>query len=338
MRNRKCVSQCSSKQGNLGEVGVSFSPTTVLARSLSSGEKFKKELRHQVKLLRERLFYLGGKEDDERKELKSNKLWESEIRFCHGSKLQHYKVVAKYSRRCFALVEKIDEQIKQGKTTITRSKELSQALFLTLYGRSEAEKYSILEKLANQEIKVSEIKKFFPSKDSEQTSSEEQRSIAAVIQLERDNKKLHEQIERLRDNIKEINEQLMVAERENKRLTAEIRKYLKRKLRKRGNVTRKRKRTTKQSSAVKKKTVRRTKMASDDDDDEDDVEDVSDDDDDDDDDDEDYNVDDDDYSDDDDDDDDDGDNDDNELNESKGEVRDDGEGNQKTLWIIPCLP
>ena len=74
-------------------------------------------------------------------------------------KLQHYKVVAKYSRRCFALVEKIDEQIKQGKTTITRSKELSQALFLTLYGRSEAEKYSILEKLANQEIKVSEIKK-----------------------------------------------------------------------------------------------------------------------------------------------------------------------------------
>lgn len=38
-----------------------------------------------VKLLRERLFYLGGKEDDERKELKSNKLWESEIRFCHGS-------------------------------------------------------------------------------------------------------------------------------------------------------------------------------------------------------------------------------------------------------------
>ena len=54
-------------------------------------------------------------------------------------------------------------------------------------------------------------------------------------------------------------------------------------------------------------------MASDDDDDEDDVEDVSDD-----------------------DDDDDGDNDDNELNESKGEVRDDGEGNQKTLWIIPC--
>lgn len=68
-------------------------------------------------------------------------------------------MVAKYSRRCFALVEKIDEQIKQGKTTITRSKELSQALFLTLYGRSEAEKYSILEKLANQEIKVSEIKK-----------------------------------------------------------------------------------------------------------------------------------------------------------------------------------
>ena len=38
-----------------------------------------------VKRLRERLFYLGGKEDDERKELKSNKLWESEIRFCHGS-------------------------------------------------------------------------------------------------------------------------------------------------------------------------------------------------------------------------------------------------------------
>ena len=68
-------------------------------------------------------------------------------------------MVAKYSRRCFALVEKIDEQIKQGKTKITRSKELSQALFLTLYGRSEAEKYSILEKLANQEIKVSEIKK-----------------------------------------------------------------------------------------------------------------------------------------------------------------------------------
>ena len=77
----------------------------------------------------------------------------------HLQKLQHYKVVAKYSRRCFALVEKIDEQIKQGKTTITRSKELSQALFLTLYGRSEEEKYSILEKLANQEIKVSEIKK-----------------------------------------------------------------------------------------------------------------------------------------------------------------------------------
>lgn len=72
-------------------------------------------------------------------------------------------------------------------------------------------------------------------------------------------------------------------------------------------------------------------MASDDDDDEEDeVKDVSDDNDDDDD--EDYNVDDDDYS----GDDDDGDNDDNELNESKGEVRDDGEGNQKTLWIIPC--
>ena len=68
-------------------------------------------------------------------------------------------------------------------------------------------------------------------------------------------------------------------------------------------------------------------MASDDDDDEDDVEDVSDDDDEE----EDCNVDDDDYSSDDDDD-----NGDNELNESKGEVRDDVEGNQKTLWIIPC--
>ena len=71
-------------------------------------------------------------------------------------------------------------------------------------------------------------------------------------------------------------------------------------------------------------------MASDDDNDEDDVEDVSDDDDDDDN--EDYNIDDDDCS----DDDDDGDNDDNELNEGKGEVHHDGEGNQKTLWIIPC--
>ena len=39
------------QQGNLGEVGVSFSPTTVLARSLSSGEKFKKELRHQGKII-----------------------------------------------------------------------------------------------------------------------------------------------------------------------------------------------------------------------------------------------------------------------------------------------
>ena len=35
----------------MGEVGVSFSPTTVLARSLSSGEKFKKELRHQGKII-----------------------------------------------------------------------------------------------------------------------------------------------------------------------------------------------------------------------------------------------------------------------------------------------
>ena len=35
----------------MGEVGVSFSPTTVLARSLSSSEKFKKELRHQGKII-----------------------------------------------------------------------------------------------------------------------------------------------------------------------------------------------------------------------------------------------------------------------------------------------
>lgn len=71
-------------------------------------------------------------------------------------------------------------------------------------------------------------------------------------------------------------------------------------------------------------------MASDDDGDEDDVEGVNDDDDDDDD--EAYNVD----VGEDSDVDDDGENDDNELNESKDEVHNDGEGNQKTLWIIPC--
>ena len=35
----------------MGEVSVPFSPTTVPARSLSSGEKFKKELRHQGKII-----------------------------------------------------------------------------------------------------------------------------------------------------------------------------------------------------------------------------------------------------------------------------------------------